>query len=191
MVVLIDSSAALARPEQAAIAAWAQNQRVFISSVMSDLQSERVGVAAAVAEYGATPVWFENFGGRDDDAEAAYLAEVRSCTLYIGILGRTYGKLGQSRRSATHQEYREAEKAGLNVSVWVRAGDDFEGDQLTLINEVRTFHTTGTFTTAEDLQAKVARVWPSWQPRMCRLGRSWVTRSSGLGTSSTTAKPSR
>ena len=30
---------------------------------------------------------FERLGGRDDDAETAYLASVRSSDIYVGILG--------------------------------------------------------------------------------------------------------
>ena len=36
---------------------------------------------------------------RDDDADAAYLAEVGSSSIYLGILARSYGRLLQSRRS--------------------------------------------------------------------------------------------
>src|SRR3954447_24860664 len=107
MTLVIDAAAAAAAPTPAELAAWARDQRVFISSVMADLADERRAAAAAITDLGAEPVWFEAFGGRDDDPQAAYLAEVASSHVYLGILGRTYGRLLPSRLSATHEEYRE------------------------------------------------------------------------------------
>lgn len=46
----------------------------------------------AVERAGAQAVWFERFGGRDDDPEGAYLAEVGRCTVYVGILGERFGR---------------------------------------------------------------------------------------------------
>ena len=151
----IDTAAAAVRPDAADVTAWAADQRVFISSVMGDLAAERRAVAESIAKLGAYPVWFEDFGGRDDDAQAAYLGEVGSSTIYVGILARTYGRLLPSRRSATHEEYREAERLGLRMSVWVRADEDFQGDQQSFVYEVRLFHTTGRFTTPDDLSTGV------------------------------------
>jgi hypothetical protein len=61
---------------------------------------------------------WERFGGRDSDPNEAYLAEVRSSTIYVGLLGARYGRLLPDRYSATHQEFREAEREGLRTSVW-------------------------------------------------------------------------
>lgn len=58
---------------------------------------------------------FERFGGREDDAEAAYTHEVASCSIYFGILGRRYGRQLPSRFSATHTEYLAAEQRGLRM----------------------------------------------------------------------------
>jgi hypothetical protein len=103
-------------------------------------------------------VWFEDFGGRDDDAEVAYLDEVATSTIYLGVLGRIYGALDRSTRlSATHAEYREAERLGLSVTVWASDVDEMDADQYRFLQEVRTFHTTGSFTDAEDLSAKLHR----------------------------------
>ncbi len=63
----------------------------------------------------------------------------------------------QTRLSATHAEYREAENLGLTVSVWARDVDDMNADQYRFLQEVRTFHTTGSFTEADDLVEKVRR----------------------------------
>lgn len=158
MALTIDRSGTAARPDPATFTSWAADQRVFISSVMGDLTPLRRSLATAAAEMGAEPAWFEAFGGRDDDAEVAYLSEVASSTIYLSILGRHYGRLDRAHRlSATHVEYREAERLGLPVSVWVRDEADMHADQHNFLDEVRLFHTTGNFMDADDLVAAVRR----------------------------------
>jgi hypothetical protein len=136
-------------------------QRIFISSVMRSLRDERLAVASAIEAAGAIPVWFEEFGGRDSDPEAAYIAEVESSSVYVGILGREYGRIQKSRFSATHEEYLAAERAGLRISVWAVADGEWDGHQERFVNEVRTFHVTGSF---RDLRTSRARLFG-----VCRL----------------------
>jgi hypothetical protein len=151
-MLAVDRSASAASPEPSAISAWAATQRVFISSVMTGMADERRAVADAVEQIGAEPVMFETFGGRDADPENAYLGEVAASDIYVGILGRMYGRLLTSRRSATHEEYREAEQRGLRISVWTTSPEDWSGDQQDFVDEVRLFHVTGRYETAAALQ---------------------------------------
>jgi hypothetical protein len=137
--------------------AWARQQRVFISSVMEELRAERRAVAARVETLGAQPVWFEGFGGRDDDPEGAYLSEVASSTTYVGILGRRYGRQLPNRYSATHAEYLAAEKNGLRICVWISEAKDREGHQQSFVQEIQTFHVTGRFGSADELADEVER----------------------------------
>jgi len=159
MTLSIDISGTAPRPDPESLGAWAGDQRIFISSVMApDMAPMRREVVRLVERMGAQPVWFEGFGGRDDDAEVAYLSEVDSSSIYLGILGRIYGRLDKmTRMSATHAEYRRAEARGLAVSVWVRSDEEVMADQKAFIEEVRTFHTTGTFSNANDLVEGVRR----------------------------------
>ena len=124
--LLIDRAAAAELPSNAAVSEWAREKRAFISSVMADLAEERQAVAAAVRSVGVRAVLFEEFGGRDADPEEAYLAEVEGADIYIGILGRRYGKPLKSRFSATHAEYLHAEKHALRMAVWTAAAADRE-----------------------------------------------------------------
>lgn len=125
---------------------------------MGPLTPLRRSLANAIDLLGGNPVWFEDFGGRDDDAEVAYLGEVATSTIYLGILGREYGRIDKTQRlSATHAEYREAERLGLPVSVWVQHEEDMLADQFNFLSEVRLFHTTGSFTDEDDLVTKVSR----------------------------------
>lgn len=135
--------------------AWAREQRVFISSVMDELREEPGAVADRVEALGAEPVLFERFGGQDDDPEAAYTQEVASSTIYVGILGRRYGRHLPTRYSATHAEYLAAEEHGLRIAVWAKDVDDREGHAQSFLDEVRTFHTTGAFGAPDELADQV------------------------------------
>jgi hypothetical protein len=153
--LVIDLQASAARLTDAAMASWTARQRVFISSVMQELVDERGAVAIAIDELGAEAVLFERFGGRDDNPEDAYLSEVASSTIYLAILGREYGRLLPSRLSATHAEYRHAERHGLRISAWVRLHLDRQADEQALLDEIQTFHVTGGFSTSDDLVNRV------------------------------------
>jgi hypothetical protein len=158
MTIQIDQSGTAPRPDPASFSSWASDQRLFISSPMGALTPLRRSLANAIADLGAHPVWFEDFGGRDDDAQVAYLGEVATSTIYLGILGREYGRIDKTQRlSATHAEYREAERLGLPVSVWVQHEEEMLADQFNFLSEVRLFHTTGSFTDESDLVTKVSR----------------------------------
>jgi len=181
--ILLDRAAAAASPAEADARAFLATQRVFISSVMSDLREERAAAAAAIEEVGAEPVWFERFGGRDADPEDAYVAEVRTSTIYVGILGQRYGKQLPSRFSATHTEFNEAERSGLRISVWTISSEEWDGHQQSFVQEIRTFHTTGSFNHPGDLADGVAqrliRIAAEELSPWCKLG-SFVFRASQI-----------
>jgi hypothetical protein len=124
---------------------------------MDELREERTAVSERVAALGAEPVLFERFGGRDDDPEAAYTHEVASSSIYVGIVGRRYGPQLPTRYSATHAEYLAAEENGLRIAVWAKSVDDREGHEQSFLQEIRTFHTTGGFSTPEELADEVER----------------------------------
>jgi hypothetical protein len=151
----IDRAAAAELPATEAVREWASSKRAFISSVMSEFKDERRAAAAAIRSTGAAPVMFETFGGRDADPEDAYLGEVESADIYIGILGRRYGKPLPSRFSATHTEYLHAEQHGLRLAAWCSDSADREGHEQSFLDEIRTFHVVPTFTSASDLQAQI------------------------------------
>src|SRR5512147_433229 len=90
--LLIDRAAAAEIPSSDAVREWGRGKRAFISSVMAEFQEERQAAATAVRTVNMLPVMFEQFGGRDADPEDAYLGEVGASEIYIGILGRRYGR---------------------------------------------------------------------------------------------------
>lgn len=155
--LIIDRAAAAVRLSREEVRDWAADKRVFVSSVIEGLEDERRAVAGAIREVGAEPVWFEEFGARDQDPEQAYLSEVDMSDVYVGILGSRYG--GQDPAtgySATHAEYVRAVERGLRISVWVLDVDDMAGHQRDFLSEVRTYFTTETADSPERLAARVA-----------------------------------
>jgi Domain of unknown function (DUF4062) len=153
--LLIDRAAAAELPTADAVREWASERRAFISSVMAELPEERRAAAAGVRAVGLRAVMFEEFGGRDADPEEAYLAEVEGSEIYLGILGRRYGKPLKTRFSATHTEYLHAEKHALRMAVWTVGAADREGHEQAFLDEVRTFHVVPSFGSAADLQRQV------------------------------------
>ena len=173
--IVIDQAAAAEVPGDADVREWAHSQRGFISSVMSEFAGERSAAAEALRTVGVRPVMFEEFGGRDADPEAAYLAEVGASDIYIGILGRRYGKSLRSRFSATHAEYRHAETSGLRICVWALDTDQREGPEQSFLEEVRVLHVANTFQSPDDLRRQVERrmreIAAEELSPWCKLGR--------------------
>lgn len=135
--------------------AWASGQRGFISSVMAGMGDERAAALSALEELGVEPVLFERLGGRDDDAQSAYLDGVRSSDLYIGILGARYGLPAPGGYSATEAEYREAIRSGLRVGVWATS-EPMDGRQQDFLGALRVFHTTATYADPGDLRRQIS-----------------------------------
>ena len=127
---------------------------MFVSSVMGGMRAEREAAVRAISNVGARPVWFEGFGGMDVDPGDAYTAQIASSDIYLGILGSRYGKPLKTGYSATHAECNEAVRRGLRVSIWTTTADQ-DGRRDHFLDEIRVFHTTGTYTSANDLAERV------------------------------------
>jgi hypothetical protein len=153
--VLIDHAGGTESPTADEVCEWAHPKRAFISSVMSELSAERQAVAAGVRNVGLVPVMFEEFGAREADAEEAYLAEVQSADIYIGILGQRYGKPLKSRYSATHAEYRHALEHTSRMALWTSTAPEREGPEQSFLDEVRVFHVVPEFSSPVDLRRQV------------------------------------
>lgn len=157
--LIVARGSVAARPTDEEVRAWGRNRSIFISSVMSEFQDERMTLARTIEEeIGAEPVLFERFGGRDEGAERAYLEGVGRSDVYVGVVGDLYGTMMETGRSATHEEYREAIRLGKRVSVWVAAdGSARQGYARDFVNEVRLFHATGQFSDGTGLVTDVNR----------------------------------
>ncbi len=142
--------------DDAEVRAWARDQTVFVSSVIVGMDAEREAVADVVERLGARAMLFERLGGRDDDAETAYLEGVRASDIYVGILGPRYGRPDRTGFAATHVEYNEAVRTGLRLSVWTTAAP-LDGPQNDFVDAVRVFNTTGSYHSPDELAAGVER----------------------------------
>jgi hypothetical protein len=152
MTLLIDRSSSSRRLGGPEFRAWCEGQTIFISSEMGELGELRERLAAALRELGFTVVYFENLGGRDEDAETAFLDGVARSSIYLGVIANRYGRMLESGRSATDEEYRAARAEGKRISVWVAADDSSrQGNARDFVQELQTFHTTGNFSGIDDL----------------------------------------
>lgn len=158
MSLTIDVAAATRQVSDDELRRWASSHTVFLSSVMGELAAERRALVAALQEAGFSVRWFEELGGRDEDAQRAYLAEVAAADIYVGLLGGDYGAMLPDGFSATHSEFLEARRRGKRISFWARdSQSDRSGHARNFLAEVRVFHVTGSFAGADDLPVRVLR----------------------------------
>jgi Domain of unknown function (DUF4062) len=141
---------------------------VFVSSTWLDLQPERKAVEAALQRLRETKfVGMEYFGSRDESTHHASLDEVDRSQVYVGIFGGRYGS------GITEAEYCRARGRDLPCFIYFKdemntppAGhetDEKQADQLAAMKEeLRRLHTVSTFTTPDDLAAKVTADLHRW-----------------------------
>jgi len=156
MALVIDIAAAGRTVSDEEFGIWAQSQTLFLSSVMGELAGEREQLARALCEAGFIVRRFEDFGGRDDSAEDAYLAEVAGSDVYLGVLGDEYGTMLATGFSPTHAEYLEARRLGRHITFWARGdASNRAGHARNFLSEVQAFQVTGSYDDADDLVVSV------------------------------------
>lgn len=121
----------------------ADKHRIFISSVQKELELERAAVASLVATdpfliQHCTPVLYEKEPPSARPARQAYLDALRGCSVYVLIVANEYGQ-PDGDLSATHHEYRLAQKLKLPTIVFIKgAKDDTRAPEVrTLIEETK------------------------------------------------------
>ena len=141
---------------------------VFVSSTWLDLQPEQKAVEAALQRLRETKfVGMEHFGSRDESTHHASLDEVDRSQVYVGIFGGRYGS------GITEAEYRRARERGLPCFIYFKdeanipadghETDPKQADQLAALKEeLRRLHTIITFTSPDDLAAKVTADLHRW-----------------------------
>lgn len=106
----------------------ADKKRIFISSVQKELELERAAVASLITTdpfllQHCVPVLFEREPPAARPAPKGYLETLHGCALYVLILANEYGQL-DGELSATHHEYRLAQKLQLPTIVFVKGAKD-------------------------------------------------------------------
>ena len=132
--------------------------KVFLSSVVRDLEAFREAAAKAARTLKHDVIRAEDFGASPDSPQRVCLEGVRKADVTVLVLGARYGDpQGAVGLSPTHEEYREARDHG-GVLVFLQAGVVREPRQEALVSEVQGWlqgHFTATFTTQEELKDAV------------------------------------
>lgn len=102
--------------------------RVFISSVQKELELERAAVAALISTdpfllQHCDPVRFDKEPPPPRPKHKPYLAALQRCQAYVLILANEYGDRA-GELSATHEEYRLAQKMKLPSVVFLKGATD-------------------------------------------------------------------
>lgn len=139
--------------------------KIFISSLITGMESLRAAAKEAVSQLGHDPVMAEDFGARPNSPQFACLDGLRNSGLVILILGEDYGVTQSTGISATHEEYREA-KNRIPVIAFVQEGVQRKGEQAAFVKEVQDWEGglfRGGFDTPEKLRRDITRAIHEWQ----------------------------
>ena len=106
--------------------------RIFVSSVQKELEHERAAVAQLISvdpfllKHGEA-VLYDRQPPTGRPNQKAYLDCLRSCDIYLLLMDVEYGRPA-GELSATHEEYRLAQKAKLPTLVFIRGLDKKRDD---------------------------------------------------------------
>jgi predicted ATPase/class 3 adenylate cyclase len=130
-----------------------QRIRVFISSTLEELASERVAARRAIQRLRLVPVWYES-GARPHPPRSMYRAYLEQSQVFVGIYWQRYGWVGPGMDiSGLEDEYRLA--AGKPMLLYLkRPAPDQEPRLTALIDSIRAAGTMSyrTFATPRELE---------------------------------------
>ena len=106
--------------------------RIFVSSVQKELEHERAAVAQLISVdpfllKHCEPVLYEKDPSTGRPNAKGYLDRLRECQIYLLLLDAEYGRVA-GECSATHEEYRVAQKEQLPTLVFIRGLDKKRDD---------------------------------------------------------------
>ncbi|KZK75230.1 MULTISPECIES: ATP-binding protein [Chlorobium/Pelodictyon group] len=138
--------------------------KVFISSVQKELGDERLALQILLStdpflSLHCVPVLFEDEPTTLYPDPQAYLALLKTCHVYVGVVWKEYGRLIDGL-SATHHEYRLSRTLPLPTLVAIKGTNDLARSPETnaFIEEIkRDGHTYERFESTEELQEKVRK----------------------------------
>lgn len=90
--------------------------KLFVSANQKELREERFAIKNVITDNSTLRQFFDVFLFEDLPAKGkspstAYLKDVETSDIYMGIIGRTYGDKGKDSLSATEREFRRFQKA--------------------------------------------------------------------------------
>jgi Domain of unknown function (DUF4062) len=145
-----------------------QRLRVFVSSKMQELAAERRAVKAAL-EALKVDAWIfeEDAGARPESIEKAFLEEVETADLFVGLFWKGYGEY-------TREEYDYAKKLGKGCLIYERhSGLEDQRDPrlqsfLDQLGDVKSGLTVKWFNTTDELTEVVKEDIAKWQAHFIR-----------------------
>ena len=151
---------------------------VFVSSTLIDLQPHRDAVRMALHRLETVVCGMEYFGSLPETPKDECLRIVRSCKVYVGIFAMRYGSVDLATgKSLTQLESEEAQRISLPSLIYlideerqpvlpkhIEFGEGSEKLQL-LKAKLREHHVVSSFTTPDDLAAKITTDLPALASR--------------------------
>lgn len=164
--------------------------KIFVSSVRNGLEEERDALRGLITALGHTPVRFEDFTAQSVPSREACLAAVADSDLYLLLLGPHYGyRFPETGQSATHDEWKAAQQAGLQIYAFRKNAVPFDADQEEFAREVgsygsgrfwKTFESTAELQQAVVEAIREAQKQPAaldFEPQPDALHASWLPES--------------
>jgi len=134
-----------------------QRVRVFISSTLGELATERAAARRAIARLHLVPVWYES-GARSHPPRSMYRAYLEQSQVFVGIYWQRYGWVAPGMEiSGLEDEFRLA--AGKPMLLYLkRPAPDQEPRLAAMIDAIRDAGTVSyrTFATARELERLLA-----------------------------------
>jgi hypothetical protein len=153
-------------PAPRAEPASARPPRVYVSSTYQDLKDCRHAIRLALQRLGLDDIAMETYTADEDRPVDRCLDDVRSADIYVGVLAWRYGFVpAGAHASITELEYRAAGEAGIPRLIfvlepdaaWPRSAMDKDSARIEAFRDhVLDAHVCDSFTSADDLRAKVA-----------------------------------
>ncbi len=107
--------------------------KIFVSGVQKELKEERRTIKDLIQKNSLLMdhfdvFLFEDSPARSKSAQHSYLAEVRDCDIYIGVLGNQYGNVTKGKLSPVEEEFRTAQKADKEIFLFIK-GENSQNDK--------------------------------------------------------------
>ena len=135
-------------------------KKLFVSSVQAEFQEERRALVAYIRQDAMLsryfdPYIFEESPAQDRSAQRAYLDEVASSDIYLGLYGERYGYEDAEGVSPTEREYDAATQNNLYRIVLIKDVTERHVKEQTLIGKAEQDVVRNMFSTYEELQERV------------------------------------
>lgn len=135
-------------------------KKLFVSSVQAEFQEERRALVAYIRQDAMLsryfdPYIFEESPAQDRSAQRAYLDEVASSDIYMGLYGERYGYEDAEGVSPTEREYDAATQNNLYRIVLIKDVPARHVKEQTLIGKAEQDVVRNMFSTYEELQERV------------------------------------